>query len=540
MSAALSRPSTVPSDMAVPLYNLRLVTGDHPQQAEPPALWQVAGKTIYMIGVGGSGMQGLARLLASRGALVSGSDNSPSPVTTGLIESGIAVDFNQAVAPLPEATEIVIASAAITEEHPQMKLARKHAAGKPVEVLSYAQALGRCMQGQTAICIAGTHGKSTTTSMTTSLLCDAGLAPTGIVGATCQQLGGSLAPKKPGQGFVLGQTRVPSSAPQTSIPSGLAGAPGIIVAESCEFNRSFHNYQPTIAVITSVEADHLDVYGTLEAVIESFAVFARKLPAADEGGLLLIAHEGAHRREVTAGVKAAVETIGFHPDADWVVTLNNITKRASVHHTRRGLKAEWQSQIPGAHNATNAASAAAIALIMGVDPGLISKSLSAFAGVDRRSQVVGHWKADAAWTRGVKVYDDYGHHPTEVNVTLRALRQFEKPEDRGGRLICVFQPHQHSRTRHLLAEFAASFDAADLVIVPEIYFVRDEEIEKTLVTSADLVDRLRERSIDAMHVYPFPSIVKQLQLICKPGDVVVVMGAGPVNQVAYQFVAASK
>jgi UDP-N-acetylmuramate--alanine ligase len=534
MSAALSRPSTVPSDMAVPLFNLRLAS-PAPDQAIPSALWPVAGKHIYMIGIGGSGMQGLARLLASRGAIVSGSDNSPSHVTQGLIDAGMSIDFNQATAALPDGTSIVIASAAITEDHPQMKLARKLSTTAPIEIFNYAQALGRSMQGQTAICIAGTHGKSTTTSMTTALLCDAGLAPTGIVGATCQQLAGSLGPRKPGQGFVLGQTTIPSSA-----PAGLAGAPGILVAESCEFNRSFHNYQPTLAVITSVEADHLDIYGTLEAVIESFAVFARKLPSADEGGLLLIAHENAHRREVTAGVKAAVETIGFNPEADWVVTFNAVNKRASVSHARRNLKAEWQSQIPGAHNASNAACAAAIALVLGVDPALISKSLSAFAGVDRRSQVVGHWKADAAWTRGVKVYDDYGHHPTEVSVTLRALRQFEKPEDRGGRLICVFQPHQHSRTRHLLAEFAAAFDDADLVIVPEIYFVRDAEIEKTLVTSADLVDKLRDRNIDAMHVYPFPSIVKQLQLICKPGDVVVVMGAGPVNQVAYQFVSTSK
>jgi len=135
----------------------------------------------------------------------------------------------------------------------------------------------------------------------------------------------------------------------------------------------------------------------------------------------------------------------------------------------------------------------------------------------------------------VRVYDDYGHHPTEVEATLRALRQFEKPQERNGRLICVFQPHQHSRTRHLMEEFASAFNAADVVIVPNIYFVRDSIEEKTKVTAGDLVDRLREKGVHAMHLYPFEAIIEQLENLCKPGDVLVVMGAGPVNEVAYGF-----
>jgi UDP-N-acetylmuramate--alanine ligase len=135
----------------------------------------------------------------------------------------------------------------------------------------------------------------------------------------------------------------------------------------------------------------------------------------------------------------------------------------------------------------------------------------------------------------VRVYDDYGHHPTEVDATLRALRDFERPQERGGRLICVFQPHQHSRTRHLLEEFATAFSSADVVIVPQIYFVRDSQEERQKVTAADLVDRLRAGGVKAMHSHPFEAIVESLENLCRDGDVLVVMGAGPVYQVAYGY-----
>ena len=182
-------------------------------------------------------------------------------------------------------------------------------------------------------------------------------------------------------------------------------------------------------------------------------------------------------------------------------------------------------------NAMNAAFAAALAISLGADPAKVGRALSEFRGVDRRVQLLGE-------VRGVRVYDDYGHHPTEVDATLRALRQHERPQERAGRLVCVFQPHQHSRTRFLLDEFAQSFSQADIVVVPHIYFVRDSEIEKTKVSAADLVDRLRERGVQAMHLYPFEAIVEQLENICRPGDLLVVMGAGPVWKVAEGFLRA--
>jgi UDP-N-acetylmuramate--alanine ligase len=310
-----------------------------------------------------------------------------------------------------------------------------------------------------------------------------------------------------------------------------------MIAESCEFNRSFHNYRPTLASISSVEADHLDVYGSLDEIVKSFAEFARLVPPASEGGRLLIAHEGAHRREITSGLDCHVETIGFNPQADWVVTFDVETRLVTLSNQGRTV-ASWTNLLPGAHNATNAATALILAIWSGADPSQAARSLSHFRGIDRRMQFVGERPHPLGGT--IRVYDDYGHHPTEVEVTLRALREAEHPERRGGRLICVFQPHQHSRTRHLMEEFAAAFSGADVVIVPHIYFVRDHHEEKQRVTAADLVDRLRGRGVNAMHLYPFEAIIECLQNICRPGDLLLVMGAGPVYQVAYGYLAAGK
>ena len=191
----------------------------------------------------------------------------------------------------------------------------------------------------------------------------------------------------------------------------------------------------------------------------------------------------------------------------------------------------WRMQIPGAHNAMNAATAAALARHLGAQPDVIERSLSCFRGVERRTQFLGV-------TRGVRVWDDYGHHPTEVRATLDALRSFERLDGKAtnGKLVCVFQPHQHSRTRFLLDEFASAFEHADVVIVPTIYFVRDTEAEKQRVSSADLVDRLRARGKRAMHLHPFEAIVEQLENVCGEGDTLVVMGAGPVWKVAHDFI----
>jgi UDP-N-acetylmuramate--alanine ligase len=493
--------------------------------------FETSGRRIYMIGIGGCGMSGLARMLARGGAVVSGSDMSPSDATDVLVREGIAVGFDQTRDWLPEETELVVASAAIKPDHPQMLAAER--AG--LSVLTYAEALGGCMIGRTGIAVAGTHGKSTTTAMLGAALTDAGLDPSVIVGATCRHLtrgvlNGSMDDEA--VGVRIGATAIPAGA--------MSGRPGVLVAEACEFNRSFHSLHPTVACINSVEADHLDVFGSLDEIVKAFNQFALLLPPADQGGYLLIAHDGAHRREVTAGVVCDVETIGFSPSADWVVGYEVKTRRTTL--TYRGqLMAEWNMTLPGAHNAMNASTALVLAHRVGADVKLAAKSLAGFRGVDRRMELVGERKIPGAEGKpGVRVFDDYGHHPTEVDTTLRALRDSERPEEQGGRLICVFQPHQHSRTRHLLEEFANAFEAADIVIVPHIYFVRDSQEERSKVTASDLVDRLREKRVRAMHLYPFEAIIEQLENLCRPGDLLVVMGAGPVWQVARGYLAAGE
>ena len=481
------------------------------------------GKHVYMIGIGGCGMSGLARLLVTHGAIVSGSDMAPSDETSFLQSQGIHVEFEQAKGQLPRRCDLVVHSAAIKPEHPEMMETER----RSIPSLVYAEALGKCMIGRTGVAIAGTHGKSTTTALLGCVLTDCGLDPSVIVGATCPQLLNGPAQTKsadPAVGFRMGSLQIPAGTH--------AGKPGILVAEACEYNRSFHNFRPQIGSISSVEADHLDIYGTLDAVVEAFHDFAKLIPPAEEGGVLLIGHDTAHRREVTAGLHCKIETIGFTPNADWVVSYEAEGRQVKLKRGRKSV-AEWSMLLPGAHNAVNAATAVAIAVTLGADPKTAAHSASNFRGIHRRSELLGE-RAIGAGT--VRVYDDYGHHPTEIDVTLKALREFEKPETRGGRLICVFQPHQHSRTRHLLEEFANSVSNADVVIVPHIYFVRDSQAEKQKVSAADLVDRLRTKNIKAKHVYPFEAIVEELESLCRPNDVVVVMGAGPVWKIGKQFV----
>jgi UDP-N-acetylmuramate--alanine ligase len=445
--------------------------------------------------------------LRQRGAVCTGTDGVPSEITQALAHNGIRITHRQAADCVPDRCDMVIASAAIRPDHPELAAARQ----RGIAVLSYAEALGLVQAQHTGVSIAGTHGKSTTAAMLCHVLIEAGLDPSFIVGAICPQIGG---------GSRTGSPLVPGDGP-------LAGRPGLLVAEACEFNRSFHHHRPVIASIGNIEEDHLDVYETLDAILDAFGEFAGLLPPADRMGRLLIAHDGAHRRQITAGLRCRVETFGFNPAADYPVAFDADAHRVTLLRQGRPV-ARWTNAMTGRHNALNAAAAAILAHGLGAGWPQIASALGTFRGLDRRMQCLGRRRIDDG---EVVVYDDYGHHPTEISETLRALRFSQDPR----RLICVFQPHQHSRTRFLLEQFAASFSAADVVIVPHIYFVRDSEIEKQRVTAATLVDRLRERGVTAMHLYPFEAIVEQLEIMCRDGDLVVIMGAGPVWQVARRF-----
>ncbi len=431
-------------------------------------------------------MSGLARMVTQRGGRCTGSDIAESSTVRALRGDGISVSLDQSGAAIPRDADLLVISAAIGADHPELLEARR----RGVQVLKYAQMLGQLMIGRRGVAIAGTHGKSSTTSMLAHVLIQCGLDPSVIVGANCAQIGGGAR----------------------------TGFSDLLIAEACEFDRSFHSLHPTHAAILNIEADHLDMYKSIDEIVEAFAVFARRLP---QEGSLLIQHESPHRLEVTAGLDCEVQSVGFYYHADWRVGLKG--REARLHHHGQPVM-DWVSPMPGEHMAYNAAVAAVMARRAGADWPAIAEALGSFAGLDRRMQSLGE-------VRGVTVIDDYGHHPTEIDTTLRALRRHYRPQ----RLVCVFQPHQHSRTRFLMEQFAASFSEADIVIVPHIYFVRDSEQERQAVTAADLVDRLRQQDVTAMHLYPFEAIVEQLRLIVREGDLLVTMGAGDVWKVARRF-----
>ncbi len=495
--AAPSASRTMPTSSSTTIPN------DTPATTPPLDL---AGRHVHFVGIGGCGMSGLARIARRAGAVCTGSDNSESDTTLALIADGIPVTHQQVTASVPQDCQMLVISAAIKADHPELIEARR----RGITVLKYAQMLGRMMLGRRGVAIAGTHGKSTTTSMLSHVLIHAGLDPSLIVGATCKQIGGG----------------------------SRSGKSDILVAEACEYDRSFHNFHPVHAAILNVEIDHLDLFKSLDEIVEAFRVFAQRLDEApaDAGASLLINHEMPHRLTITAGLNCEVETIGFAPQADWRVEVSGAACPGVklLHHSQ--VMASWRSPMPGEHMAYNAAAAAVLAHRVGATWPAIVEGIETFQGLDRRMQLLGYRAGKGAGAEDsggahIPVVDDYGHHPTEIDTTLRALRRHYKPQ----RLICVFQPHQHSRTRFLLNELAASFGDADLVIVPDIYFVRDSEQERQAVTSADLVDRLRQRGKKAMHLYPFAAIVEHLEDTARPGDLVVTMGAGDVWKIAKQF-----
>jgi len=456
----------------------------------------LVGQRVHFVGIGGCGMSGLARLAQQRGAICTGTDRADSSTVAALRDSGIAVSLDQASQSVPDDCDLMVISAAIKADHPELAEADR----RGVSIVKYAQLLGRLMIKRTGVAIAGTHGKSTTTSLLSHVLISCGLDPSLIVGAECKQIGGGW--------------RV--------------GAGDLLVAEACEYDRSFCYFHPEHAVILNIEEDHLDMYKGIDDIVEAFADFTRLLP---RDGSLLVNHEMPHRLAVSGALHCVVETIGFAPQADWRVQMDSPTGRSTpaLLYNKGKLVAAWASALPGEHMAYNAAVAAVTAHRLGVTWDGISQAIGTFEGLDRRMQRLGQRTFKGG---RVVVVDDYGHHPTEIDTTLRALRQHYQPRQ----LVCVFQPHQHSRTLFLLEQFAASFSEADQVIVPEIFFVRDSEQERHKVRAADLVDRLRQGGKKAMHLHPLKAIVEQLELIAwGDGDLLVTMGAGNVWQVARDF-----
>jgi UDP-N-acetylmuramate--alanine ligase len=450
------------------------------------------GKTVHLIGAGGAGMRALAQMLIARGAIVSGSDCSTSAALESLAKLGAKVAIGQSPENLPARLDLVVYSAAINEANPELLEARR----RKVELVKYSQMLGRLMAQHCGLAIAGTHGKSTTTAMVSYALQASHRHPSFIVGAIVPQLNG---------------------------PSGVGSGPHF-VAEACEYDRSFLNLCPTYATILNIEEDHLDCYENLQAIIESFRAFACKLPG---HGLLAANGEDRNVAQAVRDATCEVQTFGLVDDCHWrAVDLSADRGRFRFQVQCQGQNfCRLSLQIAGLHHVYNSLAATALLHQAGLSGSEIAATLGGFAGIARRATV-------KAQRNGITVVDDYAHHPTEIQVTLRAIRDRFTPR----RIWCVFQPHQHSRTRFLLKDFARSFGSADKVIVPDIYFVRDSEREKEYISSQDLVAQIRLNGGDAMYLRSFDSIVDHLKSSLAPGDLVVTMGAGNIWEVADETV----
>jgi UDP-N-acetylmuramate--alanine ligase len=452
-----------------------------------------AGKRIHLIGIGGCGMRGLAGVLIQCGARVTGSDRAKSHEISDLISRGAAIEIGQAARNIPDPCDIVVHSAAVKEDNPELVEAHR----RGLRIRRYAEMLGDVMALRTGIAIAGTHGKSTTTAMVAYILDRARLDPTYVVGAGVRQLGGSC---------------------------GVGGGPHFVV-EACEFERSFLNYRPHLAAILNIEEDHLDFYKDLGAIIEAFRAFARNVP--HDGRLLANSADRAVAAAI-AGAHCTVETFGFDRESTWSAANVSATRgcyRFTVLRTGREFARIDLENLPGRHQIGNALVATALATHAGVVPDTIVRSLGEFSGAERRLTHCGR-------VRGVDIYDDYGHHPTEIQVTLRAVRERHP----GRRLWVIFQPHQHSRTRFLMSDFARSFGAADHVIVPDIYFVRDSGNMRDEVSSSDLVERVRANGGDAIYLPDFESIIAHVRENVRDNDLIVTMGAGDIWKVSDELV----
>lgn len=427
-------------------------------------------------------MSGLARLALHHGDAVSGSDKDGSAILDELRELGASVAEGHDAGHVPS-DAVVVTTDAIKGANVEVDIARS----RGQEIIRRSELLGRMMDRHDGIAIAGTHGKTSTTAMVARVMLDGGLDPTVVVG-----------------GEALGQER-----------TAHAGDGKYFVAEACEAYGSFFHLSPKIAVITNIEPDHLDFHGSFDHVRAAFREFAAKLPA---DGLLIANADDLETACLVADFKGEVATYGLH-GGDWRATevaQHGLTSTFKVE--RRGtFLAEVALDVPGEHNVSNALAAFAVSARVGLEPKTIAAALHRYKGVRRRFEYMGD-------RDGARVYDDYAHHPTEIKATLAAARAaFD------GKIVAVFQPHLYSRTRDLMDGFIAAFDAADSVIITEVFKSREEPIPG--VSGKGISDgvRLRSPGKDVAFVADKLDVPAAVAARISPGGAVIMMGAGDIR-----------
>ncbi|MFD7680639.1 MULTISPECIES: UDP-N-acetylmuramate--L-alanine ligase [unclassified Streptomyces] len=446
----------------------------------------------HFIGIGGAGMSGIAKILAQRGARVAGSDAKDSATAEALRALGVTVHIGHAADHLAPDASCVVVSSAIRADNPE--LAR--AAELDIPVVHRSDALARLMDGLRPIAVAGTHGKTTTTSMLAVSLSSLGLSPSYAIG---------------------GDLDAPGS-------NALHGDGEIFVAEADESDRSFHKYAPEVAIVLNVELDHHANYASMDEIYASFETFVDRVT---EGGTLVISadHEGA--RELTRRVRAGdvnVVTYGDAADADLrvlSVVPRGLTSEVTV--LLDGAELTFAVSVPGKHYAHNAVAALAAGVALGIPAAELAPALASYTGVKRRLQLKGE-------EAGVQVVDSYAHHPTEMTADLEAMRA-----GTSGRILVVFQPHLFSRTQELGKEMGESLALADASVVLDIYPAREDPIPG--VTSELILQAARAAGADVTPVHDKADVPSVVAGMAKPGDLVLTMGAGDVTDLGPEILA---
>jgi UDP-N-acetylmuramate--alanine ligase len=433
-------------------------------------------------------MRSLARVLQEEGWWLTGSDMALAD-DDPLIRLGIGCSCSHAAVHVDADADCVIYSSAIAAANPE--LCRAKELGIPM--LSYAEMLGKLMEGRYGLAVAGTHGKSTTTAMAAEILLAGGCDPTVVYGA----------------------------APRGGYDGGRAGRGKYVLVEACEFRRNFLLLRPKTAAILNIEPDHFDCYDSFGALESAFAEFAARLPA--EGRLIVPVSNAAIER-AAAAITCRVESFAVSGLADWVAgNVLEVRGKYCFDLFRHGESlGHVELSVFGQHNVVNALAAAALVSDCGVSAEHIVSGLSQFGGLRRRLELLGE-------AGRVHFWDDYAHHPSEISTTLKTIRQIAP----GARVCCLFQPHQALRTARLLDELASSLQNAEMVLIAEIFRAREGPFQPGEVTAADLAQRLRAmgQEVPALHA---PADIQQfLQQHLTPGDVLVVMGAGDIGRIGY-------
>jgi UDP-N-acetylmuramate--alanine ligase len=439
---------------------------------------------IHFVGVGGMGMCGIAEVLINLGYKVSGSDLRETEITRHLAQLGGEIKYGHRADNLQSA-DVVVVSAAVRGYNPEIEVAR----ARGIPVIPRAEMLGELMRMKYSVAVAGSHGKTTTTTMISWILMQAGLDPTAVIGGRVNALG-------------LANARL--------------GRSEFLVAEADESDGSFLKLPPTVAVVTNIDPEHLDHYGTHDNVKRAFVDFINRVPFY---GLAVLCLDHAHVQAILPQVQKRFVTYGEAPQADWRARDVRFDGFRTTYVAWRRVEelGTVTLAMPGRHNVLNSLAALAVADFLGVPFEKTREALHSFQGVQRRFTVRGSAK-------GVLVVDDFGHHPAEVRATLQGARAGFA--DR--RVIAAFQPHRFSRTRDLLEEFATSFNDADIVFLCDVFPAGEKPIEG--VDSARLAQMIRERGHkDVRHVPRRADLGKQIAEMSRDGDVVIALGAGDIQ-----------